>query len=483
VTVATLPEALAGWARETPDARALSHGEEELCYRDLAALVDDLASRLAGAGVQAGDRVALLAGNHADWVVAFLASLRAGAIATPLNVRLGRLELERQLALCEPRVVLADEERAAKAGARALRVERGLGVWRAPRADLSSPPPPGAPALISFTSGTTGTPRGATITHDALVRSARAYVDLLGTGPGETTTVLVPLFHNTGFVDGIAHLLVCGGAVDVPGDFSTDRALGALERRPASFLVAVPGIVRLLALHERADDAFRSCRTFGYGGATTPPAWRAELEARWPHLRLYDLYGLTEFTSLTHALRPEDAASRPASVGRPVPSVRQRAVDGELWLAGPMRMLGYWHAERETRAALSGEWLRTGDLAEIDEDGFVTLQGRRAEVINRSGEKIHPVQVEAALADMPAVAEAAVVGAPHPIFGERVVACLTLRPGADLDEAAVRAALGDAVADYAIPERFLVVPELPRNAAGKVDRAQVRQLVAAEEDR
>jgi acyl-CoA synthetase (AMP-forming)/AMP-acid ligase II len=290
--------------------------------------------------------------------------------------------------------------------------------------------------------------------------------------------VLVPLFHNTGFVDGVAHALLLGGAVDVPGDFATAAALDALARRPASFLVAVPSIVRLLVLHGRADDAFARCDVLGYGGASTPPAWRAELAARWPHLRLFDLYGLTELTSLTHALQPEDAAARPGSVGRPVAGIRQRVVDGELWLAGPTRMLGYWRAEAETRRVLAGEWLRTGDLAEIDADGFVRLHGRAAEVINRGGEKIHPIEVEAALAGVAAVAEAAVVGAPHPVFGERVVACVTLRAGADLDEDALRSQLRDRVADYAIPERFLVVEELPRNAAGKVDRALVRELVA-----
>lgn len=478
MSAATLPEAVARWARDTPSARALSAGDAELDWSDLGGLADDLAGRLAGAGVRPGDRVALLAGNRLEWVLAFLAGLRVGAIVMPLNVRLGRPELERQLALAAPRVVLADGEHEERAGPGALRVEQGLGIWSVGRAPLAGPPPPDAGALIAFTSGTTGAPRGATITHDALVRSAAAYVSLLGTTPDDTTTVLVPLFHNTGYVDGLAHLLLAGGAVDVPGAFSTLPALDALARRPASVLVAVPGIVRLLMLHERAGDAFDACRILAYGGATTPPAWRAELERRWPHARLYDIYGLTEFTSLTHALGPDEAAVHPTSVGLPVAGVRQRVVDGELQVAGPMRMLGYWNAPEATAAVLDGEWLRTGDLGEIDDAGFVTLRGRAAEVINRGGEKVHPAQVEAALARVAEVAEAAVVGAPHPIFGERVVACLTLRHGRDLDEDAVRASLDGAVADFAVPERFLVVDELPRNAAGKVDRAQVRALVA-----
>src|SRR5262249_53071209 len=152
-----------------------------------------------------------------------------------LNTRLPRRELERQLAVCEPRVVLADEDLLD-------------GVRRRPRRSLPELPPADAPAIISFTSGTTGAPKGATISHGAIARAAGAYVEVVGTRPGDTTTVLVPLFHNTGFVDGLAHLLLAGGAVDVVGEFSTAAAVDALARRPASFLVAVPSIVRLLAL-------------------------------------------------------------------------------------------------------------------------------------------------------------------------------------------------------------------------------------------
>lgn len=465
---ATLPEALAHWAETSPGARALSQREEELSYAELAELVEDLAARL---HVRPGDRVALLAGNRIEWLLALYACLRAGAIAVPLNTRLGRLELERQLAVCEPRVVLADEERLGLVP-EAVPIER---IWKQPRRNVGAPPPPEAPGVISFTSGTTGAPKGATITHGALARAAASYVEVMATEPGETTTVLVPLFHNTGFVDGAAHLLLVGGAVDLVEEFSRLAALDALARRPAGFLIAVPSIVRLLALHERADDAFARCRVLAYGGSSTPPAWRGELTARWPHLRLFDVYGLTEFTSISHVVGPADEP-RPGSIGRPVPGVAQRLVDGELWLAGPTRMVGYWRAEAETEAVLRGEWLRTGDLGEILPDGSVTLQGRAADVINRGGEKIHPAQVEAALADLPAVAEAAVVGAPHPVLGERVVACVTVRNGAELDEAAVRLHLRDRVADYAIPEQLLVVDELPRNGAGKVDRALVREL-------
>jgi acyl-CoA synthetase (AMP-forming)/AMP-acid ligase II len=283
-------------------------------------------------------------------------------------------------------------------------------------------------------------------------------------------------------------MVLVGGALDLLPEFSVTAALDALERRPASYLIAVPSIFRLLMLHERADAAFERCRVAAYGGASMPAGWIVELAARWPELRLFNCYGLTEFTSVSHLLAPEHALSRSDSVGRPVEGVRQRVVGedgralprgevGEVWLAGPMRMDGYWRAEAATREVLRGEWLRTGDLGSLDED-FLILRGRSAEVINRGGEKIYAVQVEGALSELPAVADAAVVGAPHPIFHERVVAWIVPCDAADFDEERARRHLAERVPDYAVPEAFLVADELPRNAAGKVDRAELRAEAA-----
>ena len=176
-----------------------------------------------------------------------------------------------------------------------------------------------------------------------------------------------------------------------------------------------------------------------------PAGWAEELHARWPHLRLFNCYGLTEFTSVSHLLTPEHAIARGETVGRPVAGVRQQVVGedgrplpsgepGEVWLSGPMRMQGYWGAEQATGEVFRGDWLRTGDLGAVDGDGFLTLLGRSAEVITRGGEKVHVAQVEAALCRLESVAEAAVVGAPHPVLQEAVVACVVLRRGHELDQ-------------------------------------------------
>ena len=297
---------------------------------------------------------------------------------------------------------------------------------------------PDAPALISFTSGSTGRPKGALISHRALTVAANAYAEVLETTAADSTLVLVPLFHNTGFCDQVAHMLLVGGSIDLLGEFGKATAREALLRRPASYLIAVPGILRLLALSPDADRMFRDCRIACYGGAPMPAAWIDELAARWPALALYNCYGLTEFTSVSHILEPSDLPEHHGSVGCPVPGVEQQIVDaggrplpagtaGQLMLAGPSRMSRYWAAPDRTREVLRGRWLMTGDVGSLTDDGHLQLLGRASEVINRGGEKISPLQVEAAISLDPSVADVAVLGTPHPIFGERVVAFVTLR--------------------------------------------------------
>lgn len=497
---ATLSSVLDRWVDLRPDFPALSQGYRALTYRQLAAEVDDVAGRLAALGVVPGGRVALLGTNSLEWVVCFLAALRCGAIAVPLNYRLGSHELSRQLQLCEPTAILSDRASLD----RLERVELPLGttpktlghigdgpllsVRRAPY-DVAEPEPD-APAVISFTSGTTGHPRGATISHGGLVHSAAALVERFQTGSIDSTTVLVPLFHNTGFVDQLAHLLLVGGRIDLLPRFGVTSALDALEARPATYLISVPSILRMLMLHKRRDVAFGGCRVLAYGGSPMPVAWIDELLQLWPHLRLFNVYGLSEFTSATHILDPEEVRAYPDSVGRPLTGVRHRVVDsagrtvpvgetGEIEVAGPMRMSGYWHDAAATAAAIRDGWLRTGDLGSIDADDRLVVKGRAADVINRGGEKVHSSQVEAALSRVADVSGVAVIGVPDPLLNEAVVACVVERPGHRFDAESARTALREWVPDYAIPQRFVVVEDLPRNAAGKVDRKALSLAVAS----
>lgn len=490
---ADLCSALSDWANRQPDAPALSDASTELTYAELLAEVDDAADRLAGLGVEPGERVAVVGRNTIEWILVFLGALRSGAIVVPLNYRLSPREIARQLEVCQPRVTLAAEdlvERLEGAGVDSpLTLEREsarclFDIEAAPRQPDNTAA--ASTAVISFTSGTTGPPKGAMITHAGLVASAKAYAHCFGTTSADRTLVLVPLFHNTAFVDQLAQMVLVGGSVDLVEEFSVRGAIEALSRRPASYLIAVPSIYRLLMLSERADEAFAGCRIAAYGGAPMPEAWINELQERWPHMRLFNVYGLTEFTAVSHILGPEHLPERGGSVGPPVAGVRHRVVDeagnelppgsvGEIQLVGPTRMVGYWGNGAANSQALEGAWLRTGDLGWIGEDDFLSVKGRACEVINRGGEKIYASQVEAALCRIDGIGEAAVVGAPHPIFQECVVACVTTAEES-LDEAEVRRALLDELPDYAVPEALVVRAELPRNAAAKVDRRAIRAL-------
>jgi long-chain acyl-CoA synthetase len=498
-----LPAVVRERAEASPNAPAVVAGTSEVGYAELLGLIVALNGRLRHHGVRPGDRVAILGLNSIEWVAAFLACLDAGAVATPLNYRLSPYELEAQIALLQPRLVLADEELVESVTAGARRAASTLlpltglysgaqSVWSGRSAGaLAASVTPSSHALISFTSGSTGAPKGAVITHEALAAAAGAYVEAMATNERDRTLVMVPLFHNTGFCDQLAHMLLVGGTVDLLPAFGVEAARQALLRQPSTFLMGVPGILRLLATGEYADEVFSACRIACYGGSPMPRAWIEDIAGRWPELRLYDSYGLTEFTSVSHLLGPDDLPDHPGTVGRPVRGVEQRIVAddgaslppgeaGSLHLAGASRMQKYWRDRARTSEVIRGRWLITGDVGSLSEDGFLTLVGRASDVINRGGEKVSPLQVEAALSLVPEIAESAVVGAPHPIFGERVVAFVALRDARDFDEAAVHRQLALRVAEYAIPERFFVLDQLPRGSTGKVDRRALSALIPTE---
>jgi long-chain acyl-CoA synthetase len=482
---------------------ALSAGGEELSYGDLARQIRALTGRFARLGVAPGDRVVVLGQNSIEWVLAFLACLECGAVAVPMNQRLSQVEIGEQIRRVEPALVLTDADGldtvAAPAAAACGAQLRALGrdfadprsIWREKGLDIVPDlPPPDAPALIAFTSGSTGVPKGAVISHGALAQASRAGALAVGTTASDRTLIMVPLFHNTGFADQLGHMLMVGGAIDLLPVFGVRAARRALVRRPATYVIAVPGVLRLLTESEDAAAMFAECRIACFGGSPMPEAWIHDMGSRWPGLGLFNIYGLTEFTSLSHCLQPRDLLAHGDSVGLPVDGAEQLVVDpdgepvatgetGMILVAGPSRMSEYWRAPEQTREALRGRWLVTGDIGSVSEEGFLRLTGRASEVINRGGEKISPTQVEAAVNLEPAVAEAGVVGAPHPIFGERVVAFVTLAGASGLDEDATRQRLRKRIADYAVPERFFVVDELPRTAAGKVDRLELRRHAAA----
>ncbi|WP_413098449.1 class I adenylate-forming enzyme family protein [Streptomyces sp. Inha503] len=484
IPFATLPTALAHWAAITPQALALTTATEEFTYAQLADQVARCGNWLAEQGVKAGDRVVLVGHNTAAWAVHYLAVLSLEAVIAPANNRLNPSQFAEQVQLLDAALVLVDDDHAWISGSVPARRVRRLCLGNESDKEHGLPLPESTrAALISFTSGTTGKPKGAVLTQAALAEASWAFVRVLGTHQGDSTLVVVPMFHNTGFVDQFGHMLLLGGRTDLLRKFRTADAVAALAARPVTYLAAVPSIIRLIMLADGVDEALRHLRVLLYGGSPMPAAWIDELLTRWSKLKPYHGYGMTEYGSAVSFLPPEHAATHGESVGFAVPGTDVRIVTkdgrdvapgdiGELWVRGPTIMQGYWRQPELTAAKIEDGWLRTGDLARLD-DGFYYIEGRVDDVINRGGEKILPAHVESLLAELASVGQSCVFGVPDPILQNRVWAAVEERPGHTFDAVSAERMLRDRLPEYAVPERIDVVSPMPRTASGKVDRHAV----------
>ncbi len=486
-----LPAFVRHWATVNPDGLALRHREDVLTYAQLDRKVDALVCALRGRGLGHGDTAMLIGVNTVPWVAAFLACLRLGVIVAPTNNRISASQLREQATLLNAELVMHDAEHRSAAEA-VLEVGTGtvdlfdLYSEESPTSNqlVSSGPEAADSALVSFTSGTTGTPKGAVISHGALAGMSQLFAEYFGSDTSDSTLVMVPLFHNTGFVDQFGHMLAAGGCTSLLSRYSTTAAIAELGTHPVSFLAAVPSMVRMLMIAEGADQVFANLQTIMYGGSPMPGPWSAELLERFPHLRLVHAYGLSEFTSVCTFLPGHLVVEKGESVGLPLPGVEVRVVDeggtpvatgeqGEVWISGATIMSGYWRRPDLTADKLQGPWLRTGDIGHLDDDGLLWLAGRLDDVINRGGEKILPTYVESCIAQLTDIADATVFGYSDPVLQQRVAAAVQIRPGGNFDEGAVRSHLATLLPDYAVPERWLVYESLPLTASGKVDRKSV----------
>lgn len=480
----TLTEAVEHWALNHPHDVALTCGETELTWRELDIYIRRCRHWLQQQGVKAGDRVVVVGHNSIPWIVHYLAVLSMGATIAPANNRLNPSQFADQVQVLQASLVLRDADH----------TEIVADVSGVPVIDLDHDLPPAsehqrlpinpdAAALISFTSGTTGRPKGATLSQAALAEASWAFVRVMNTTDKDSTLVVVPMFHNTGFIDQLGHMILIGGRTDLLPKFRTALAITALTERPVTYLAAVPSIHRLIMLAEGAEQALSCIRILLYGGSPMPRTWIDEYLARWPSIQLYHGYGLSEYGSAISFLPPQFARDFGESIGMAVPYtsiriVREDGSDadqgeiGELWSKGPTVMLGYWGQPELTKSKIVDGWLRTGDLARLV-DGLYYIEGRIDDVINRGGEKILPAHVEGLLATIPEVAIGCVFGLPDPILQNRVFAAVEERPGMSFDETSALDLLRRELPSYAVPDRIFALTPLPRTASGKVDRRAV----------
>ncbi len=494
---------------------------ERLTYAEFVARVRRLAGLLRDdCGVRQGDRVALLLVNGLPLAVAVFAVAWLGAVAVPLNTKQKAAELSLCLTDAAPRALLLNPDwwAAAASGVAAAGVEH-LVVTRdaafpvkaatavgLPPADalvledrLAAPDCPVAaePALVKehdaalllYTSGTTGRPKGAVISHWNLANAVVTYQRTLDVGTGDRTVIAVPMFHVTGLIAQFLLLTHAGGCSVVLPAFDAGALLDALQAERATFFHAAP-TVYLMLLRHAGHAAYRldAWRTAVAGGSATPAEVVRELRAWLPQLRFHTAYGLTETSSpavVMPAVPERERRLLSGSCGLPIPVAECKVVGtggqelgpgeaGELLLRGATVAEGYWANPAATRATFAGGWLRTGDVARIDAGGWVHLLDRLKDMINRGAEKVYSIEVEDVLHAHPDVVEAAVIGIPDPLYGETVKAVVVARPGSGLDEAAVRRWVAERLAGYKVPSAVAFLAALPRNPNGKVQKGLLR---------
>jgi long-chain acyl-CoA synthetase len=430
----------------------------------------DRAARVAGGlraqGIQRGDRVAIRLGNGADWVLAFFGAVLADAIVVPVNTRFTDAEAD---------YVVTDS------GARHVFLPGNA----LPDGDplVVDDQGPADPAAIFYTSGTTGFPKGAVTTHENFLSNAETCRRALYVAPeGLRTLISVPLFHVTGCNSQLLVAAYVGGTAVIMPVFEVGEFLRAIAEERIDVMVTVPAIY-WLAISQPAFAAtdISRVRSVSYGGAPIAPDLVARLAKAFPQARLGNGFGLTETASVSTFL-PHEFVDHADSVGFPAPvcDVRLDAVrpdgTGELMVRGPNVVPGYWNKPEATAAAFTGGWLHTGDVARIDDEGLVYLVDRVKDMINRGGENVYCVEVENALAGAPGVYEAAVLGVPDEVMGEKVGTVIVPMPGTTLDVPAVLDFLAGQLADFKVPQYVAVsaVP-LPRNPGGKLLKRQLRE--------
>jgi long-chain acyl-CoA synthetase len=474
-------------------------------------------------GIREGDRVAIAMRNFPEWSVAFWGATAAGAVVVPLNSWWTGAELQYGLADSGSKVVFLDAERANRiaphlaelpdlqagvvARADSTEVPPGMLDWAEVLGDID--PDVDLPvvdvatdddATIFYTSGTTGKPKGALGTHRNICTNPFSlfYVNVrgqtrVGTSSSSNSSIQnayllsVPLFHATGCHSILVTNLLAGGKIVMMYRWDAGRALELIERESITTFGGVPSMVMQVLDHpDFASRDTSSIKGVGYGGAPAPPELVKRIADAFDHTPASNGYGLTETSSLSTMNSGDDYLAKPDSVGPPVPVVTVKVVDadrrdlpvgevGELWIKGPNVVKGYWNKPEATAEAFSDGWLHTGDVARIDEEGFVYIVDRAKDMLIRGGENVYCVEIEGVLYEHPAVAEAAIIGIPHPVLGEEVGAVVHLRPGVTASEGEIQQFVGARLAAFKVPSRvWFLDTELPRNPAGKVLKRELR---------
>lgn len=500
-----IAHALGRAVRKRPNSTALTFGERSWTYERLERAAESVAARLEALGIERGERVAAYGRNSDAYVLLWLACARGGFVHVPINYALTPVELTYIVTQSRASALVYDADHAnavANVGdAPTLRVlGRFVGGGEAldvlyaaehhdavERQDL-----PGETDLVQllYTSGTTAAPKGAMMTHGALLAEYESCIVDADHRSTDRVLAALPLYHSAQMHCFMMPHLLLGASTVLVRIFDPATCLRAIEaERISSFFAPPTGWIAMLRHPEFATRDLSSLEKIYYGASIMPVPVLEELRRRLPRVAPYNLYGQSEIGPLATVLRPEEHAARPASAGRPVFNVATRIVDpqmndvpagvsGELVHRSPQLMTGYWDKPEETAEAFTGGWFHSGDVGWRDEEGYITITDRIKDVINTGGVVVSSREVEEALFKHPAVSEAVVVSLPHPKWVEAIAAIVVLREGAVADEAELLAHARTELAPFKVPKRIFFVSSIPRNTAGKILKRVLRDEYA-----
>ena len=489
-------------ARMTPHRIALVHEGTTCTYAQLADRVNRLAHALRELGVGIGDRIAYLGPNHPAFLETLFASAALGAIFVPLNTRLAAAELAYMLDDSGAGVLVWSPESTGSVAALGERValRHRITLGDSPTdSDLqyedliaggSSEPVditvgPDDVCMIMYTSGTTGTPKGAMLTHGNLTWNCVNLLIDLDLAGDEMALISAPMFHTAALNHTALPVFLKGGTNVLVSKFGPDDSFDLIEQHRITLMFGVPAMFRQIALSPRwADADLSSLRILHCGGSPVPEELIRTYQGR--GLTFVQGYGMTEASPGALMLRPERSVDKIGSAGTPHfftetrvvrPDLSDTAVGetGEIVVRGPNVMKGYWRRPEDTELAMAGGWLHTGDAAAVDDEGFVFIVDRIKDMIISGGENIYPAEVEKALHEHPAVRDCAVIGVPDERWGEVGRAVIVPRQGMRVDEADILAFLSDRLARYKIPKTVVTADALAHNATGKMQRNQIQK--------
>ena len=480
------PHTLGRWlrdrARTTPGRVAIDYGGRQVTYIELDEASDRLVGELVERGLVRGDRVATLTGNSPEHVAVFFACAKAGFVLAPLSWRLTGPELAYQLADAEPAIFLVEDEYAELAsttGHDATRLEWPR-LGDRPRAVAAAEVADEDALLLVYTSGTTGRPKGALLTHANCFWTNLGFDLATGVSGEDVVLQVLPQFHCGGW--NVQPLLAWwkGAKVVLERSFETERCLRLIEEKRVTTMMGVPAIYLFLAQAPGFGEAdLSSLRTAVVGGAPMPEALLDTWAKR--GIDIVQGYGLTEAAPNVLCLPPEDARRKAGYAGRPYPFVEcELSAESELLVRGPNVFAGYWQNTEATEAAFRDGWLLTGDLAERDEEGCYRIRGRLKDMYISGGENVYPAEVEAVLHEHAAVADAAVVGVADERWGEVGVAAVALKEGASATEEELLEHCRARLARFKVPRAVRFLDVLPRSGMNKVLKDELRPLLERE---